>query len=88
MADGCNYCKIGAVLSLMTVMYVLVALSPNSVEAVSGNKVYNNFQAPQASVGTKKYCSHLSCKHATDKVDGRFGAEKRRVPTGPNPLHN
>lgn len=88
MADGCNYYKIWAVLYLITVLYVLVALSPNSVEAVRSNKAYNNFQAPQASSGSKQYCSHPPCKHAPDKVDGRFGDEKRRVPTGPNPLHN
>jgi hypothetical protein len=88
MAKGCNYCKMGAVLSFITVLYILVALSANSVEAMSSNKAYPNIQPPCASAGTKEYCSHVPCRHAPDDVSGRFGAQKRKVPTGPNPLHN
>lgn len=84
-----NYYKMGAALFFITALYVLVVLSAISVEAMSSNKASSNIQPPSASAGTKKYCSLISCRHAAaEKVDNRFGAQKRTVPTGPNPLHN
>jgi hypothetical protein len=86
MAKGFNYYKLGAVLSLITLVYVLVVLSANSVEATSRNKAYKNLQA--SSDATRQDCSHISCKLSGDEIDPRYGVQKRIVPTGPNPLHN
>ncbi|KAK7362421.1 hypothetical protein VNO77_04532 [Canavalia gladiata] len=41
----------------------------------------------------RSLCIHLQRKHPVpapqqNGVDPRYGSEKRRVPTGPNPLHN
>lgn len=80
-------CK-GAVVSLITVIYVLVVLSANSVEAMRSIKAYNYFQGAPATNATKQYCSDVSCKRAADEMDPRFGDQKRKVPTGANPLHN
>jgi len=88
MAKGFYYYKMGALICLIIIVYVLVILSANSVVAMRLNKAYKNLQASHASDATEEYCSHISCRRAGYEIDPRFGVQKRIVPTGPNPLHN
>lgn len=88
MGKRWNCYKVGAVVSLITAMYVLAVLSADCVEATRTNKAYNYIQGPPASDATTQYCSHVSCRDAAAEMEPGFGDQKRTVPTGSNPLHN
>lgn len=84
MANSLN----GATLSLIIIVYVLAILPGNSVEEISLNEAYKNIQSSRAPDSTRQYCSQISCRRAVYETEPRFGGQKRRVPTGPNQLHN
>lgn len=88
MAAGLNCYKMGATLSLIIVMYVLVILPPNSVEAIRLNKGHEHFHASRSPVAIGCGRAGYEMDPEGDEVDPRLGVQKRLVPTGPCGLHN
>ena len=62
MANGLNSYKIGATLSLIIIVYILVILPANSVEEISLNEAYKNIHSSRVPDATRQYCSEISCR--------------------------
>ncbi|KHN20533.1 CLAVATA3/ESR (CLE)-related protein 9 [Glycine soja] len=67
---------------------------PPPLSSQTSSTLHNHYCDSFPNAKARSLCIGLQRMHQNSlllpqpQVDPRFGAEKRRVPTGPNPLHN
>ncbi|CAJ2671698.1 unnamed protein product [Trifolium pratense] len=77
---------------LMLLLILLLLLSSNIAScegALTGNKArFDRFRSGSFKTSSKKFHGAFQGNNANKNGDEVFGDDKRKVYTGPNPLHN
>ncbi|XP_065864535.1 CLAVATA3/ESR (CLE)-related protein 12-like [Euphorbia lathyris] len=80
-----------AILSLISLFFLIFSFSfflPNHNYVSISHRSFINRKMLATNFDFSPFLNRHRHRHTGTRIDPRYGAEKRIVPTGPNPLHH